>query len=65
MPTKAADQATSAHACAPVVDRCAPQSDYEPPTLVKLGTLTELTLGGDVPPNDDGYGDAGVTGTTS
>lgn len=35
---------------------------YEPPTIVRLGTLAELTHGGTVGP-DDGLGGAGGEGS--
>lgn len=35
---------------------------YEPPALVSLGTLAELTQGGGSGP-DDGYGGAGDSGS--
>ena len=36
---------------------------YVPPRLVSLGTLAELTLGGDVGPSSDGFGNAGAAGS--
>ena len=38
------------------------QAAYEPPTIVRLGTLAELTQGGDTG-LDDGTGGAGDTGS--
>jgi hypothetical protein len=37
--------------------------DYEPPRIVALGTLAELTAGGDPNLPDDGFGGAGGTGS--
>ena len=36
---------------------------YVSPRLVSLGTLAELTLGGDVGSNSDGFGNAGAAGS--
>lgn len=38
------------------------RAPYEPPRLERLGTLAELTLGGDTGP-DDGLGGAGDEGS--
>jgi len=43
-------------------DKSAPVARYEPPTITRLGTLAELTLGGTVGP-DDGLGGAGDEGS--
>lgn len=36
---------------------------YEPPTIVRLGTLAELTQGGTAPLFDDAMGGAGDSGS--
>jgi hypothetical protein len=36
---------------------------YTPPRLIVLGTLHDLTLGGDPPLTDDGFGGAGDSGS--
>jgi hypothetical protein len=36
---------------------------YEPPGIVRLGTLADLTRGGGVPSPSDGFGAAGDTGS--
>lgn len=41
------------------------QSEYVPPTLVRLGTLSEVTLGGDVGFDPDAHGTAGQLGNLS
>jgi hypothetical protein len=46
-----ADAGASAPACA-----------YEPPRLLRLGSLADLTRGGDVSDADDGFGSAGASG---
>jgi hypothetical protein len=40
----------------------ATESAYEPPAIRRLGTLSELTLGGGSGPND-GFGGAGAMGS--
>jgi hypothetical protein len=48
----------------PADDRGAPADRvaYEPPTMVVLGTLAQLTQGGDLP-SDDGFGGSGDSGS--
>lgn len=41
------------------------RAGYEPPRLVVLGSLEELTRGGDVSGLSDGFGVAGATGQLS
>ncbi|MBJ7472136.1 MAG: lasso RiPP family leader peptide-containing protein [Solirubrobacteraceae bacterium] len=43
-------------------DPAAPNRDYVAPKLIDLGTLHELTLGGDVSGESDGFGFAGDGG---
>jgi hypothetical protein len=43
--------------------RAAPKPGYEPPAVVVLGTVAELTHGGTVQPESDGHGFAGATGS--
>lgn len=38
-------------------------AEYEPPAVTSLGSLAELTRGGDVEPNGDGAGFAGASGS--
>lgn len=39
------------------------QHGYEPPRLVRLGTLAQLTQGGDTTDQDDAFGGAGDEGS--
>jgi hypothetical protein len=43
-------------------ERAAAVPKYEAPHLLRLGTLADLTRGGDTSHEPDGYGDAGSSG---
>ncbi len=47
--------------CRPTADACA-APEYEPPRLTTLGTVGELTRGGNVSSNHDAFGTAGGSG---
>ena len=42
-----------------------PRAAYQRPTLTALGSIAELTRGGNVSSNSDGFGAAGASGVLS
>lgn len=46
----------------PAPDEARHRPDYEPPRVSVLGTVAEITMGGDTSMQSDGFGAAGASG---